>query len=69
MINNDVDEKCYYFPEINKLELYSSEWLRNKNESITNENNYFQNAIDDSSDYQRIKKNPQRIAKLKPYIN
>ena len=69
MINNDVDEKCYYFAEINKLELYSSEWLRNKNESITNENNYFQNAIDDSSDYQRIKKNPQRISKLKPYIN
>ena len=37
-MNNDYDEKYYYFAVKSKLELYSSEWLRNKKESITNEN-------------------------------
>ena len=40
-----------------------------KKELITNENNCFQNALNDSLDYQRIKKDPQRISKLKPYID
>ena len=72
MINDDDDdddEKYYYFAVKSKLELYSSEWLRSKKESITNEYNYFQNALNDSLDYQRIKKHPQKISKLKPYIN
>ena len=63
MINDNDDdkrsdgvEKYYYFAVKNKLELYSSEWLRNKKESITNEDNCFQNALNDSLDYQRIKK-------------
>ena len=33
MINDDDDdddEKCYYFAVKSKLELYWSEWLRNK---------------------------------------
>ena len=70
-INDDDDdnEKFYYFAVKNKLELYSSKWLRNKKESITNGDNCFQNALDDSLDYQRIKKNPQRISNLNPYIN
>ena len=67
MINDD-DEK-YYFNVKRKLELYSSEWLRSKKESITNEDNCFQNALNDSLDYQRIKKDLQRISKLKSYIN
>ena len=67
MINDD--EKYYYFAVKSKLELYSSEWLRSKKESITNEDNCFQNALNDSLDYQRIKTNPQRISKRKPYIN
>ena len=54
MINHD--EKYYYFVVKNKLELYSSEWLRSKKESITNEDNCFQNALNDSLDYQKIKK-------------
>ena len=37
MINDDDDEKYYYFAVKSKLELYSSEWLRRKKESITNE--------------------------------
>ena len=70
MINNDDDnEKYYYFVVKSKLELYSSEWLRSKKESITNEDNCFQNALNDSLDYQKIKKDPQKISKLKPYIN
>ena len=54
MINDD--EKYYYFAVKSKLELYSSEWLRSKKESITNEDNCFQNALNDALDYQRIKK-------------
>ena len=41
MINDHVDEKYYYFAVKSKLELYSSEWLRNKKESITNEDAAF----------------------------
>ena len=62
------DEK-YYFAVKSKLELYTSEWLRSKTESITSEDNCFQNALNDSLDYQRIKKDPQKILKLKSYIN
>ena len=68
MINGDDNEK-YYFVVKSKLELYSSEWLRSKKESITNEDNCFQNALNDSLDYQTIKTHPERISKLKPYIN
>ena len=71
MINDDDDddEKCYYFAVKSKLELYWSEWLRNKKKTITNEDNRFQNALNDSLDYQRIKKDQHEISKLKPYIN
>ena len=69
MINNDDNEKYHYFAVKSKLELYSSEWLRSKKESITNEDNCFQNALNDSLDYQTIKTHPERISKLKPYIN
>ena len=69
MINDDDNEKYYYFAVKSKLELCSSEWLRSKKESITSEDNCFQNALNDSLDYQRIKKDPQRTSKLRPYIN
>ena len=68
MINDYNDEK-YYFAVKSKLELYSSEQLRSKKESITNEENYFKNALNDSLDYQSIKNHPQKKSKLKPYIN
>ena len=67
-MTNDDDEK-YYFAVKSKLELYSSEWLRSKKESITSEDNCFQNALNDSLNYQTIKANPERISKLKKYIN
>ena len=66
MINDD--EKYYYFAVKSKLELYSSEWLRSKKEAIINGDNCFQNALNDALDYQRIKKDPQEISKIKPYI-
>ena len=68
MINDDDNEK-YYFAVKSKSELYSSEWLRSKKESVTNKGNCFQNALNDSLDYQKSKKNPQNISKLKSYIN
>ena len=40
MINDD-DNKKYCFAVKSKLELCSSEWLRSKKESITNEDNCF----------------------------
>ena len=62
MINDD--EKYYYFAVKRKLELYSSERLTSKNESIINEDNCFQNALNDSLEYQKIKINPQKISNL-----
>ena len=47
MINYDDNEK-YYFAVKSKLKLCSSEWLRKKKESITNEDNCFQSALNDS---------------------
>ena len=49
MINDYNDEK-YYFAVKSKLELYSPEQLRSKKESITNEENCFKNALNDSLD-------------------
>ena len=68
MINDDDDnEKYYYFGVKSKLEFYSSEWLRSKKQS--SEDNCFQNILNDSLHYQTIKTHPERISKLKPYIN
>ena len=63
MINDD-DEKYYYFAVKSKLELYSSKWLRSKKESITNGDNFVENALTDTLNYQRIKKDLQEISKL-----
>ena len=59
--NDDDNEKHYFFVVKSKLDLCSSEWLRSKKESITKKDNCFQNASNDSLDYQRIKKDSQRI--------
>ena len=41
-INDDDDnEKYYYFAVKSKLELYSNEWLRNKEEAVIDGNNCF----------------------------
>ena len=69
MIDDDDDEKYYYFAVKGKLELCSSEWLRSKKEAIINGDNCYQNALNDALDYQRIKKDPQKISKIKRYIS
>ena len=68
MINDD-DDKYYYFALKSKLEPYSSEWLRRKKKAITEGDNCFQNALNDALDYQRIKKDPLEMSKIKPYID
>ena len=67
MISND--NKYYYFAVKNLSELNSLGWLRGTKELINNNDNSFQNALDDALIYQNIEKDPQRISKLKPYIN
>ena len=44
-------------------------WLRSKKEAIINGDNDFQNVLDDALNYQNIERGPQKISKLKPYIN
>ena len=68
MINNEA-KNCYYFAVKNLSELNSLGWLRGKKEAIINNDNCFQNALDDALNYQNIEKDPQRISKLKSYIN
>ena len=59
----------YYFAVKNLSELYSLEWLKSKKEEIINGDNSFQNALNDALNYQIIETHPERISKLKPYIN
>ena len=69
LILNDEANNWYYFAVKNLSELKSLGWLRGKKEAIINNDNSFQNALDDELHYQTIKTNPERISKLKPYIN
>ena len=66
---NDEANNCYYFAVKNLSELYSSQWFRSKKEEIINSDNNFQNALDDTLNYQNNERDPQRISKLKTYIN
>ena len=50
-------------------ELNSLGWLRGKKEAIINGDNDFQNAVNDALNYQNIETHPERISKLKLYIN
>ena len=43
--------------------------VKKQKEAIINGDNNFENALDDALNYQNIEKKPQRISKLKPYIN
>ena len=55
-INDDGNEKFYYFAVKIKLELYSSEWLRSKKESIANEDTCLENNLNDSLEHQSTKR-------------
>ena len=69
---NDEANNFYYFAVKNLSELNFSGWLRAKIEAIINDNtdndNNFKDALDDALNYQTVKKNPERISKLKHYI-
>ena len=65
MINNESND-YYYFAIKNLLELNALRWLRDEKEEIINNNN---NNNFDALNYQAIETQPQRISKLKPYIN
>ena len=50
----------------------SPKWMKNKKATINpknNDDNCFQNALIVALNYQSIKKDPQRISKIKPFIN
>ena len=66
---NDKANNCYYFAVKNLSELNSMGWLRAKKEAIVNGDGNFEYALHDALNYQTIEKDPQRIPKLKPYIN
>ena len=66
---DDESNNRYYFAVKNLSELNSLGQLRGKKEAILNNDNSFQNALDDALNYQAIKTNPERISKLKSYIN
>ena len=66
---NDEANKSYYFAVKNLSKLNSLGWLRGKKEAIINGDTNFQNALDDALNYKTIEKHPQRISKLKPYVN
>ena len=51
--------------ESNKMKLS----FTNLNNNNNNNNNNFQNVLNDAFNYQTIEKIPERISKLKPYIN
>ena len=68
MISNETNN-YYYFAVKNLSELNSSGWLRGKKETIISGDNDFENTLDDALNYQNIETHPERISKLKPYIN
>ena len=57
---NDEANNCYYFALKNLSEL---------NSSIINSDFDFEDTLDDALNYQNIETHPERILKLKPYIN
>ena len=66
---NDEANNCYYFAVKKLSELNPLGCLRAKKEAIINDDADFEDALDDALNYQTIEKNPERISKLKHYIN
>ena len=68
MISNETNN-YYYFAVKALSELNSLEWLLGKKEAIISGDNDFEDALDDALNYQNIETHPERISKLKSYIN
>ena len=72
-----IDLLEYHLPKISlhrgSSYIKSFESIKNKgvtiNPKITKDNNYFQYAITAALNYQNISHHPERISKLKPFIN
>ena len=69
LIINDEAKNCFYFAVKNLSKLSSLGWLRGKKEAIINNDYSFENALNGALNCQTIETNPERISKLKPYIN
>ena len=73
----DSVDALYY--DLNKISLSrggsyinSPEWLRNKKATMNPKNSddkFFQYALTVALNYEQIKKDPQRISKIKPFID
>ena len=68
-MNCNEANSCYYFAVRNLSELKPSGWLKCKKETINSGDNDFEDALDDALNYQNIETHPERISKLKSYIN
>ena len=73
---DSIDLLCYKLDKIslNRGASYIDypEWLKNKKATINPKNNYdkcFQYALTVALNYQKIKNNPERISKIKPFID
>ena len=73
---DSVDLLHYHLQKISlnrdRSHIDSPKWLKNKKATInleTNDDKYFQYALTVALIYQDIKKDPQRISKIKPFIN
>ena len=66
---NDEANNHYHFAVKNLSELNYLGWLRGKKETIISGDNDFEDALDDALDYQNMEAHPERMSKLKPYIN
>ena len=73
---NNVDVLFYHIQKISLnrdgSHVDSPKWLKNKKTTINpknNDDNCFQYALTVALNYQNIKKDPQRISQIKPFIN
>ena len=66
MIYDKIKKRYYYFAVKSMLQLYFSEWLKNKKAAINNNN--FQNVLHDALNCYNIETNPERISNIEPFI-
>ena len=76
LVFDSVDALYYNLDKISlsrgRSYIDSPEWVKNKNATINPKNNYdksFQYALTVALYYQNIKNNPERISKIKPFID
>ena len=75
-IRDSIDLLYYHLQKISlkrgRSYIDSPKWLKNKKTTINpknNDDNCFQYALTVALNYQNIKSNPERISKIKPFID